>query len=549
MPNNRFNFSLLAKAIALTAGVLTLAACGDDDDKKASTPAAATSNDANTVTVGNGAEPESLDLHKSSDGASFNIMRQMFEGLVASDAEGKTIPGLAERWENKDEKVWTFHLRDAKWSNGEPITAHDFVFALRRLTDPSTGSPYGSYLVDAKVINAAEIANGKAKADALGVKAIDDKTLEITLAEPVPYLPELFLLPVTYAVPKKVVEQHGDKWVAPENIVVSGAYKLAEWVVNGHIKLVRNPAYYDNGKTSIDNVMILPISGIAELNRFKAGEMDVTAGVPLEQFQTLKTEMASQMQIAPRLCTSYLEFNNTKAPFNDAKVRQAISLLLDRDTLALKVAGRGEKPTYQFTPTTTQGMVEVKPEWASWDQAKRVAEATKLLNEAGYNDANPLKFEFLYNTSESAKRMVTATSSLFSSSVKFVQPQPLNQEWKTSLETRRSGNYQVAYAAWCADYNEPSTFLTVFKSGNGNNSGKFNSKQYDDVLNKTLLAGVTPEQRIELYRQAEQILQQDAAAAFIMNSVSVNLVNEDLKGYSNKDPMSNWRVKDWSFKD
>lgn len=546
------------KAALFTAVAIVLSACGGSESTKGNTssaPEAAShdgkivhSGDKNRVVIGNGAEPSSLDPQKTSDGAAFNILRQMFVGLVSADEDGKLIPGLAEKWDNENDTVWTFHLRDAKWSNGEPITAHDFVYSLRRLVDPATASYYGSYLVDAKLENAQAVAEGKAKPDTLGVRALDDKTLQIRLSHPVPYLPELLLLPATFAVNQKNIEAHGDKWVSPQNIVVSGPYKLKEWVVNGHVLLERNKAYYDDAKTSIQEGMFLPVTSTStEATRYQAGEIDMTYGAPADQFQALKAEFGRQLKSNPRLCTSYFEFNHSKAPFNDVKVRKALSLVLDRDTVAQKVLGRGEAPAYQFTPLAVAGVKKYTPEWSGWNQQKRIDEAKKLLNEAGYNEQKPLRFELLYSTSESAKRQVTAMASMWKQAVPFIDAQPLNQEWKTSLDTRRNGNYTMAYAAWCADYNEQSSFLNLFRTGNPNNSGKYADKAYDALLDSTLAAGVTPEKRADLYLDAEKRLDNDAAALFVVNWVNTRLVSPKIKGFSEKDATDYWQLKNWSF--
>ncbi|MDO4426727.1 MAG: ABC transporter substrate-binding protein [Moraxella sp.] len=500
------------------------------------------------VNLASGAEPESLDPHKSSDAASFDIMRQMLIGLTTSDSTGATIPSAAESWTNVDEKVWTFKLRDANWSNGDPLTAHDFVYSLQRLTDPKTGSPYASYLVDAKVLNAFEVTEGKAGVEALGVKALDDKTLEITLSEPVPYFPDLLTLPVTYAVNKKAVETHGDKWVEPANYVVSGAYKLKDWVVNSHITIEKNPSYYDAANTKIAEASFLPVSGSAAVNRYKVDELDVV-GVPPEQIEKLKAEHGDEMHASPRLCTFYLEHNNAKAPFDDVRVRRAISLVIDRETLADKVIKRGEKATYQFTPPAIQGMGEVNVEWKAWDKAKRAEEAKKLLTEAGYSAEKPLKFEILYSTSEMAKLITTAASAMIKEELGgMAEASPINQEWKTMLSTRREGKYNTAFAGWCSDYNEPSTFLNVMRSGNSNNTGKYSNPEFDKLLEQTVKAGLTPADRIKLYHEAELIMDKDAAIAPVYTGVSLRLVKPYLQADSLADPSGNYQIKDWELR-
>lgn len=552
MSNPRYPVKPLLAALGLVFG---LAACGGGESKPAapaaSGAAAAVSGELaekQEITVNNGAEPESLDPHKVSGVPESNVLRQMLVGLTTADNNGATIPGMAEKWESADNKVWKFTLRDAKWSNGDPVTADDFVYSFRRLTDPATASPYSTYLADAKVVNAQEIVDGKAKPDSLGVKALDAKTLEITLSEPVPYFPDMLFHSSVKPVNRKVVEQFGDKWTQPENYVSNGAYKLKSWTVNESIVLERNPQYYDDANTKINQVTMLVIpSSVTDVTRFKAGEIDVTYDdLPNEQFQSLKSELGDQLKISPKLCTYYYEFNHTKAPFNDARVRHALSLTLDRDLFAEKIVGRGETPAYQYTPPAAQGMKEFVPEWKSWDKARRIEEAKKLLAEAGYSEANPLKFELLYNTNENHKKNAVAAAALWKEALGFVEVTLNNQEWKTYLDTRRTQKHQMSRGGWCADYNEASTFLNTFKSNSSSNYGKYASAEFDDLMAKTLSADVTPEQRAELYKQAEAVLDKDAATIFVYHYVTPRLVKPYIAGYSTEDAMNQFQFKNWS---
>lgn len=551
---------LLASSVVST--MLLLAGCGGGNNAStadAPKPEAGTTTETKAtapapegkinVNLASGAEPESLDPHKSSDSVSFDIIRQMLIGLVGTDKTGATIPSAAESWTNVDEKVWTFKLRnDIKWSNGDPLTAHDFAYSLQRLINPETGSPYASYLVDAKVLNAFDITEGKAKVDTLGVKALDDTTLEITLNEPVPYLPDLLTLPVTYAVNKKAVETHGEKWVEPANYVVSGAYKLKDWVVNSHITIEKNPSYYDAANTKIAEANFIPASGSAAVNRYKVDELDVV-GVPPEQIEKLKAEHGDEMHTSPRLCTFYLEYNNAKAPFDDVRVRRALSLVIDRETLVDKVIKRGEKAAYQFTPPAIQGMGDVNIEWKAWDKAKRTEEAKKLLAEAGYSEQNPLKFEILYSTSEMAKLITTATAAMVKEQLGgLAHADIVNQEWKVSLTTRREGKYNTAFAGWCSDYNEPSTFLNVMRSGNSNNTGKYKNPEFDKLLDQTLAPGLSVADRTKLYHEAELLMDKDAAIAPVYTGVSLRLVKPYLQADTLADPSNNWQIKDWELR-
>lgn len=527
-----------------------LAACGGSEGEAAADKAAvSTKTNAKSITVNNGAEPESLDPHKVSGVPESNIIRQMLVGLTTTDNDGNTIAGMAEKWESADNKVWTFHLRDAKWSNGDPVTAEDFVYSFRRLTDPKTASPYASYLADAKMVNAQQIIDGKAKPESLGVKALDDKTVEITLTEPVPYFPDMLIHTSVKPVNKKAIEQHGDKWTQPENYVVNGAYKLKEWNVNDKIVLQRNADYYDNGATHIEEAVLLPISSPpTDMERYKAGDVDVTyTDIPSTQYASLKKEMGEQMKTSPLLCTYYYEFNHTKPPFNDARVRKALSLALDRETMAQKVVGRGETAAYQFSPTAIQGIKNFEPEWKSWDKTKRIEEAKKLLAEAGYGEGKPLKFELLYNTNENHKTNAVAAAALWKEALGFVDVSLNNQEWKTYLDTRRGQRHQMARGGWCADYNEASTFLNTFMSKNSSNYGKYSNPKFDEIMLATTGAGITPEKRAEMYHEAESILDNDAATVFVYHYANNRLVKPYVGNYSLKEPMDNWQIKNWTL--
>lgn len=527
---------------------MMLVGCGD---KSASNNSAANIDpnvlaDKQELVINNGAEPESLDPHKVSGVPESNILRQMFVGLTTTDPDGKTIPGMAESWESADNKVWTFKIRDAKWSNGDPVTAEDFVYSFRRVVDPNTASPYASYLADDKVLNAQEVIDGKVKPDALGVKALDEKTLQVTLSEPVPYFPDTLIHTSVKPVPQKVVEKFGEKWTDPANIVVNGPYKISEWQVNDKIVLERNESYYDNANTTLEKITLLAIpSSTTDVARYQAGEIDITYNeVPPEQFASLKEQLGDQLQVSPMLCTYYYEFNTVKPPFNDARVRRALALALDRNTISDKVVGQGQTPAYQLTPVATNGMQNNTPEWQSWDQAKRVEEAKKLLKEAGYSESKPLKFELLYNTNDNHKKIAVAASSLWKQSLGFVDVSLINKEWKTYLDTRRNGNYQVARAGWCGDYNEPSTFLNIVKTGNSNNQGKYSSANFDSLMTQTLKAGVTPEQRAGIYKQAEAQLDADMPNINVYHYVSPRLIKPYVVGFSTKDPLDNWQAKD-----
>lgn len=498
-----------------------------------------------TLVRNNGAEVQSLDPHKIEGVPESNVNRDLFEGLLISDLQGHPIPGVAEKWENKDFKVWTFHLRkDAKWSNGEPVTAQDFVYSWQRLAAPDTASPYASYLEYGHIVNVDEIIAGKKKPDTLGVKALDDQTLQVTLSEPVPYFYKLLIHPSMSPVPKAAIEKYGDKWTQPGNMVNNGAYTVKQWVVNERLVLTRNPQYWNNAKTVINQVTWLPIaSEVTDVNRYRSGGIDITNNyLPIELFRKLKQDLPKELRITPYMCTYYFEINNKKPPFNDPRVRAALKMGLDRDIIVNKVKNQGDLPAYSYTPPYTDGMKLTKPQWFGWTQEQRNQEARKLLEAAGYGKGKPLSFNLLYNTSDLHKKMAIATASIWKKNL-GVNVKLENQEWKTFLDTRHQGNYDVARAGWCADYNEPTSFLNTMLSGSSNNTAHYQSPAFDKIMAETLQAP-SEQARAELYDKAEQLLDKDSVIVPVYYYMNIRLVKPWVGGYTGKDPLDNTYTKD-----
>jgi oligopeptide transport system substrate-binding protein len=490
---------------------------------------------------GNGDEVQSLDPHKIEGVPESNVSRDLLEGLVISDTQGHPIPGVAESWENKDGKVWTFHLRkNAKWSNGEPVTAQDFVYSWQRLADPKTASPYASYLQYGHLENIDDIIAGKKSPDTLGVKALDANTLQVTLSEAVPYFFKLLIHPSMSPVYKPAVDKFGEKWTQPENWVGNGAFKLQAHVINERIVVVRNPDYWDNANTKLDKVTFLPISSeVSDVNRYFSNDgSDMTYNnMPIELFKKLQRDNPKELHVDPYLCTYYYEINNQKAPFTDPRVREALKLGLDRDIMVNKVLAQGQLPAYSYTPPATDGANLTKPEWFSWSQDKRNAEAKKLLAEAGYTADKPLTFELLYNTSDLHKKLAIAASSIWKKNL-GVNIKLNNQEWKTFLDTRHQGNFDVSRAAWCADYNEPSSFLNTMISDSSSNTAHYKSAAFDKVMADSAKAS-DEKSRSDLYAKAEQILDKDSAIVPVYYYVNARLVKTYVGGYTGKDALDN----------
>ncbi|HCE8951061.1 TPA: oligopeptide ABC transporter substrate-binding protein OppA [Raoultella ornithinolytica] len=495
----------------------------------------------------NGSEPASLDPHKVESDVEFNIISDLFEGLVSVSPAGEIQPRLAEKWENKENTVWTFHLRPGiTWSDGTAITAQDIVWSWQRLVSPLTASPYSSYPGNMHIVNAKEIAEGKKAPETLGVKAVDDATLAVTLTQPNAAFLAMLAHPSLVPIDKVLVNRFGEQWTKPEHIVTSGPYKLSAWVVNERIVAERNPRYWDNQHTVINKVTWLPIhSEAADVNRYKAGEIDIVYTVPINQFAQLKKTMGDQLNVSPQLATYYYEFNTTRPPFNDPRVRLALNMALDKDIIAEKVLGQGQRPAWLISQPDIGGVKLQNPEYASWPREKRIAEAKKLLSEAGYSDSHPLVFNLLYNTSESHQRVAIAASSMWKKNL-GVEAKLQNQEWKTMLDTMHTHNFDAVRYAWIADYDDAATFLNNFRTGDSENTSQYSNPAYDEALKNAAKAsdGVT---RGKYYQQAEDLLAKDVPAVPVYHYVRTHLVKPWVGGFT-PDKLGYYFTKDMYIK-
>lgn len=480
---------------------------------------------------GNGTEVATIDPHKSQGVPESHVIRDLLEGLVNQDGEGNTIPGVAESWETTDNKTFTFHLRkDAKWSNGDPVTAEDFVYSWKRAVDPATASPYAWYMEYTKMANAKDIVAGKKDKSELGVKAVDANTLVVELETAVPYFVMMMGHTTMKPVHQATVEKYGDQWTKPEHFVGNGAFSVDKWVVNERLVLKRNDQYWNNEKTVLNKVTFLPIENqVAEMNRFLSGEIDFTNELPTEHFKRLQKEYAEDVSVAGNLCTYYYIFNTKKAPFDDVRVRQAISYAIDRDIVTGAILAQGQKPAYFLTPEITAGFDPELPAYGKMSQKERNAEAERLLEEAGYGKDNPLKFNLLYNTSENHKKIAVALGSMWKKTLGLSVTLE-NQEWKTYLSSKDSGDFEVARAGWCGDYNEASSFLTLMKSNNTTGGVHYDSAAYDQIIDKALNS-TSEEERKALYLEAEALMAKDMPIAPIYQYVKSRLLNPHVGGF------------------
>lgn len=525
MKPQKHNYITLA---FITAGLLSAASMS----WAAQVPAGTQLAEKQELVRNNGNEPATLDPHRVESDVEGNIIRDIFEGLVSVNQDGSIAPRLADKWEQKDNTVWTFHLRPGiTWSDGTAITAQDVVWSWQRLVDPKTSSPYASYPGSMHIVNAEEIALGKKSPDTLGVKALDDNTLQVTLTQPNAVFLSMLDHYVMVPIDPVLVKRFGDKWTQPQHIVTSGAYTPTEWVVNERIVAKRNPKYWDNEHTVINKVTYLPINSEAsDVNRYKAGEIDIVYTLPINQFAQLKKTLGSEVNVAPQLATAYYQFNTTKAPFNDPRVRLALNMGLDKDIIAEKVLGQGQRAAWLTSQPEIGGITLKTPDYASWPREKRIAEAKKLLAEAGFGENHPLSFNLLYNTSESLQRLAIAASSMWKKNL-GVEAKLQNQEWKTMLDAMHTGNYEVVRYAWIADYDDASSFLNNFRTGDSQNTTKYSNPDFDQALVDASKA-TDMAKRGEYYQKAEDILAKDVPAIPVYHYVRTHLVKPWVGGFT-----------------
>ncbi len=480
---------------------------------------------------GNSADPESLDPHKTSTVYEANILRDLFLGLTTEDAKAETIPGAAESWTvSADGKVYTFKLRaGAMWSDGSPVTANDFVFAWQRVVDPATAAEYAYML--APIMNAEDITAGKKKPAELGVKAIDDMTFEVTLNAPTPYFLEMLTHQATYPVSKANVEKFPTDFTKPGNLVSNGAYVLAEFVPNDHIKAVKNPKFYDAANVKIDVVNYIPTEDRSTaMKRFEAGELDSNDDIPTEQLADLKAKFGDQVRLGPYLGTYYYAFKTDKAPWDNVKLRHAISMAIDRDYLAETVWQNTMIPAYSFVPPGITGYETRTTDYAEKSQLDREDEAKKVLTELGYGPDKPLKMEIRYNTSENHKNTAVAIQEQLKPL--GVEVTLLNTDTKTHYgHLEQKGDFDVARAGWIADYRDPENFLALCKTGTGNNYGQYSNKEYDDLL-ASAAAAADPAERMKKLSDAEGVgVARDLCVVPLLYYGFHTVVSSKLKGW------------------
>jgi len=492
------------------------------------------------IVLNNGAEVTSIDPAKQAAEPAFNLGRDLFEGLTVQDKQGETIPGIAKSWTvNNDNTVYTFSLRKSRWSNGDPLTAHDFVYSWQRLIDPQTASPYAWFAAIPGIKNSKKIMQGKAEPSSLGVRAVDDLTFEVTLEKPVPFFIKLLSHPVLAPVHKATVEAHPNEWTQPQYIVTNGAFVVSEWKVNEKMVMVKNPYYWDANNVVLEKVVWLPIGDAnVSLNRYLAGDIDQALSIPAAKKSKLLKQYPEQVaDTSASLGSIFYYLNTTKGPTKDLRVRKALSYSIDRNIITKAIAKNGGIPMYTLVPPQTSGFKTHTPDFATWTQKQRNQKAQHLLAEAGYGKSNPLKLTFTIPTFSKDVKMATAMAGMWKS-VLGAQVEIIQLEPKVFYALEDPGN--INRGGWTADYNEASTWLDIFVSTGEHNKSHYNNPKYDHLLSQSKsLSDPSPE-----YIAAEQLLIQDMAIIpMYRNGNDQYLIKPYIGGYEHTNPESSYYRK------
>lgn len=518
------------------AAVLIFAGCAKNDPGSSGydAPIDADGKKLMVWNVGNGAEPQDLDPQVVTGVPENNILMGLFEGLVSANPKDLSpAPGMAESWNISDDGlVYTFQLRDAaKWSDGSRIIADDFVQSYQRMLTPEFAAEY-SYLLWF-VVGAEEYNNGQLNDfSQVGFKALDNQTLEVTLKNPTPFL--LSLISSHYAwypVPIKVISKFGSltgkstRWTKPENMVSNGPFRLTEWVPNQRIVMERNPHYWDAETVKLDQIRFYPTEDISTEERsFRTGQLHKTRELPASKIDTYREKYPESLRIEPYLGIYYYRLNITRPPLDDKRVRKALALAIDRESLVRNVTRGGQDPAYAVSYPGTAGYTP---------RAKLtgdLAEAKRLLSEAGFpNGENWPEVELLYNTSENHRAIAEAIQHMWRRDL-GIEVQLTNKEWKVYLDSQDTGEFWIQRAGWIADYVDPNVFLEIWTSGNLNNDTGWSNTEYDRLAD-TALATPNQAERYEIYQQMDEILVEEMPVIPIYYYKSVYALSPKVKGY------------------
>ncbi len=480
---------------------------------------------------GNLAEPTSLDPIRAAIYPEYMIVGDMFVGLFTENAFGEPTPALAGGWRvSEDGLTWTFRLRDTQWSDGAPVTADDFVYGMRRVLAPESGSPFVQSLF---IVEGAEAVHNGEDPALLGIKALAPDQLEVKLNYAAPYLPGLLAHYSMLPAPRHVIEQHGDAWVSPKHIVVNGAYTLTEWQAGEKVVLRKNTRFYDASNVCFDDIIYLPISDFNEAEqRIRDGELDLTPDIPGDAINAVRRALPEHVRVSAGLATSFVTFNTRRAPFSDVRVRQALAMMVQPDVIVRDVARSGQLPARAFVPPATANAAGgASASWSRLTDEARRARAIELLQEAGFGPATPLSLVYDHLDSRDNPLLAEHLQARWSGIADWVSVETVAETTPDHYAKVLAGEYDVADANWLPDYNDPHGFLSPFLSESGSvNLPGWSNTEYDELVAQSN-AVLDFNQRARILAQAETILLEQAAAAPVWHLANASLVAPVITGW------------------
>jgi len=515
--------------LAAAGGALLLAACGAGGDGGAAVTAAG-GPDEMILYRGNGAEPDTLDPHLAQGNWESAIIGDMLLGLTTEGPSGEAIPGAATSWDVADDGLtWTFHLREHNWSDGTPVTAQDFVYAYRRILDPATASNYAWYLYP--IENAQAVNSGELPVTDVGVEAPDEHTFVVHLTNPAPYLAEFMTHQTTFPVPRHVVEELGDAWSRPGNYIANGPYVLTQWVPNDQITVVRNPQFYDAANVAIDRVVYFPTSDyVSALQRFRAGELDTQSRLPPSQIDWIRENIPEAIDLEPTLTVEYITVNSMREGLDDVRVREALSLALDREVIVNQIRRMGNPPAYSLVPPTIANYPGgVTLSFIDMPKGERIARARALMQEAGYGPDRPFPVTLAVRSASADSRRVPAAIQQMWREI-HVAAEIQQSDAAVFYNLMQEGDFDVGIAGWVADFNDPSNFLELLRTGNGNNYGRYANPAYDALLDEAA-AVQDLDERGRILARAEAVALADHALLPEFFGVNTHLVQTHVQGW------------------
>jgi oligopeptide transport system substrate-binding protein len=474
-------------------------------------------------------EVESLDPAHIESWTGDTIGLDLFEGLTRISASGAVVPGVAESWTRTAPDTWVFKLRhDAKWSNGQPVTAADFVYAWQRVLDPKTGSKYTILLEFVK--GAKAILAGKAPLTSLAARAVDPYTLEVKTEVPAAFFTELTAMPAMAPVNKATVDKFGDSWTRPGNMVSNGPYALTDWEPNNRIVLVKDNNYWNAQHVVITKVTYMPVeSDETAMRMYQSGQIDYTYSIPSGIYAQVSKQFGKELQTGVQLATYFYSLNNSDPAFHDPRVRQALSMVIDRDLLTSKLTQAGEVPMYGLIAKGTKGAAVYTPDWASWPMAKRVDYARGLMKAAGYSDANPLTFTLTYNTNDLHKKVALFSTSEWRTKL-GVNAKLENVEYKVLLSERHAGKVQASRDGWFVDYNDAMSYFDQLRCGGVQNDLHFCDPKVDALVDQAN-AQLDDQERTALLTQAHNLAMSETPLIALFQYSADRLVKPYVGGY------------------